>query len=388
MSTALDSFDLSEIAIVDNHCHPVEREQAHRDVVAWRRYFTESEDAGPENHLVTESAYYQRLLRAMAEYYDVEVDESSVLAVRAALSTPELVQRLFAEASISGVVVDLGYPSPEMSFSRDEFVGATNTDYGGLLRLELLFQQRLSELTTLNDVQEKIRDDLTDLRASGYVGLKSIAGYRTGLAIERWSTEDVASSFADAQREVRATGSVRLGHKPLLDSLLHVALAQATLDELPVQFHVGYGDHDVDLRTASPLLLRSLMEDPAYAALPIVLLHGCWPYFREGAFLASIYPRVFLDVSYGIPFLGALELRSITQAVLGTAPFGKIMYSSDGARVPEIFWLSAFDGRRILSSVLGEMVGEGDLGASNVLNVAEQILATNAQRLYGLGSIR
>ncbi len=324
----------------------------------------------------------------MAEYYDVEVDESSVLAVRAALSTPELVQRLFAEASISGVVVDLGYPSPEMSFSRDEFVGATNTDYGGLLRLELLFQQRLSELTTLNDVQEKIRDDLTDLRASGYVGLKSIAGYRTGLAIERWSTEDVASSFADAQREVRATGSVRLGHKPLLDSLLHVALAQATLDELPVQFHVGYGDHDVDLRTASPLLLRSLMEDPAYAALPIVLLHGCWPYFREGAFLASIYPRVFLDVSYGIPFLGALELRSITQAVLGTAPFGKIMYSSDGARVPEIFWLSAFDGRRILSSVLGEMVGEGDLGASNVLNVAEQILATNAQRLYGLGSIR
>jgi len=385
---AADSFDLREVGIVDNHCHPVEREQGHRDVETWRRYFTESEDSGPGNHLVAGSAYYQRLLRAMAEYYEVEEDESAVLAARATFSTPELVGRLFADAAISGVVVDLGYPSPAMSLAGDEFVSATNTDYGGLLRLELLFQQRVSELATLNEVQEKIREDLTDLRDAGYVGLKSIVGYRTGLDVERWSPDAVASSFADARREVRETGSVRLGHKPLLDSLLHLALVQATLDELPVQFHVGYGDHDVDLRTASPLLLRSLMEDPAYVGLPIVLLHGCWPYFREGAFLASIYPRVFLDVSYGIPFLGALELRTITKAVLATAPFGKIMYSSDGARVPEIFWLSAFDGRRILSSVLSEMVGEGDLGASKVLNAGEQILATNARRLYGLGSTR
>ncbi|HUY17280.1 MAG TPA: amidohydrolase family protein [Acidimicrobiales bacterium] len=388
MPLAADSFDLREVGIVDNHCHPVEREQGHRDVETWRRYFTESEDSGPGNHLVAGSAYYQRLLRAMAEYYEVEEDESAVLAARATFSTPELVGRLFADAAISGVVVDLGYPSPAMSLAGDEFVSATNTDYGGLLRLELLFQQRVSELATLNEVQEKIREDLTDLRDAGYVGLKSIVGYRTGLDVERWSPDAVASSFADARREVRETGSVRLGHKPLLDSLLHLALVQATLDELPVQFHVGYGDHDVDLRTASPLLLRSLMEDPAYVGLPIVLLHGCWPYFREGAFLASIYPRVFLDVSYGIPFLGALELRTITKAVLATAPFGKIMYSSDGARVPEIFWLSAFDGRRILSSVLSEMVGEGDLGASKVLNAGEQILATNARRLYGLGSTR
>ena len=386
MSLTTNSYDLGEIGIVDNHCHPVEREQGHRDVEAWRRYFTESEDSGPGNHVVTETAYYQRLLRAMAEYYDVAQDESSVLAARAAFNTSDLVQRLFADASISGVVVDLGYPSPEMSLAGDEFVTATNTDYGGLLRVELLFQQCVSEFATLGEVQEKIRDDLKDLRAAGYVGLKSIVGYRTGLNVERWSEDDVATSFAEARREVDATGSVRLGHKPLLDSLLHVALARANLDELPVQFHVGYGDHDVDLRTASPLLLRPLMEDPAYASLPIVLLHGCWPYFREGAFLASIYPNVFLDVSYGIPFLGAVELRTITKAVFGTAPFSKLMYSSDGARVPEIFWLSAFDGRRILSSVLGEMVGEGDLEVSNVRNVAEMFLATNAQRLYGLGS--
>lgn len=388
MATALDPFDLRGISIVDNHCHPIEREQGHRDAGQWRRNFTEAEDTGPKNHLAAESAYYQRLIRAMAEYYGVEQDESTVLAARSALGTSDLVQRLFADAAIGGVVVDLGFPSPELSLPGDEFVAATGTDYGGLLRLELLFQQRVSELAKLRDVEEKIREDLKELRGAGYVGLKSIVGYRTGLDIERWSFGEVASSFADARREVQETGSVRLGHKPLLDSLLHLALAQAALDELPVQFHVGYGDHDVDLRTASPLLLRSLMEDPAYATLPIVLLHGCWPYFREGAFLASIYPRVFLDISYGIPYLGALELRNVTEAVLGTAPFGKTMYSSDGARVPEIFWLSARDGRTTLSSVLADMVQLGDLGAEKAHDVAEQILATNAQRLYGLGPFR
>lgn len=388
MATQRASLDLSDIRVVDNHCHPLEREQGHRDVAQWRRYFTEAQDSGVDNIHAADSAYYQRLLGAMATYYDVADDEATVLEARAAFSTKELARRLFADASIGGVVVDLGYPSPEMSLPGDEFVATTGTEYGGLLRLELLFQQRVVEHATLAELFEHLCEDLRDLRASGYVGLKSIVGYRTGLDIERWSNDDVVISFAKARREVQEKGSVRLGHKPLLDSLLHVALAQAAADELPVQFHVGYGDHDVDLRTASPLLLRSLMEDPAYASLPIVLLHGCWPYYREGAFLASIYPRVFLDISYGIPFLGMLELRSITQAVLSTAPFGKIMYSSDGARVPEIFWLSAIDGRRIMSSVLSEMVEHGDLAGHKVLNVAEQILAINAQRLYGLGSFR
>ena len=384
MNLVADPFNLGDISIVDNHCHPLEREQHHRVPSEWRRYFTEAQDAGTDSEFAAGSAYYQRLLGAMAAYYDVECDEAAVLASRSALSTNELTQRLFSDASIGGVVVDLGYPPAEMSVPREEFLAATHVDYGGLLRLELLFQKRVAQFEHLGDVVAALSEDLQGLRGAGYVGLKSIVGYRTGLDVRRWSPDDVATSFREARREVHENGSVRLGHKPLLDSLLHVALAQACADELPVQFHVGYGDHDVDLRTASPLLLRPLMEDPAYRRLPIVLLHGCWPYFREGAFLASIYANVFLDISFGIPFLGAGELRTITHAVLGAAPFGKIMYSSDGARIPEIFWMGAHDGRRLLSSVLGEMVQLGDLAAHQVHAVAQKILATNAQHLYGL----
>jgi predicted TIM-barrel fold metal-dependent hydrolase len=230
-----------------------------------------------------------------------------------------------------------------------------------------------------------VRDRLTGSRDKGYAGFKSIAGYRTGLAIRRWPFEDVLDAFIAARREVQATGAVRLGHQPLLDTLLHVAFSVAAAEELPLQFHVGYGDPDADLRTAHPLLLRDIFEEPAYRSMPVVLLHGCWPYIREGAYLAAVYPNAYLDVSYGIPFLSRQEMRAVTRAALGAAPASKVMYSSDGARVPEIHWLAAHDGRRILGQVLGEIVADGDLTADEARRVGEQVLGGNARTLYGLG---
>lgn len=70
--------------------------------------------------------------------------------------------------------------------------------------------------------------------------------------------------------------------------------------------------------------------------MKVVLLHGCWPYFREGAYLASVYGNVYLDLSYAIPFLSMGEMTAMTRAALAVAPFTKLMYSSDGARVPEL----------------------------------------------------
>jgi predicted TIM-barrel fold metal-dependent hydrolase len=206
------------------------------------------------------------------------------------------------------------------------------------------------------------------------------------LAIERWPEEDALASYHLARAEVAATGAVRLGHKPLLDTLLHMAFAAAAAQELPVQFHVGYGDPDADLRKASPLELRDVLEEPAYRAMPIVLLHGCWPYFREGAYLASVYGNAYLDLSYAIPFLSVAEMTSMTRAALGVAPFTKVMYSSDGTRVPELHWLGAREGRRAIGTVLGELVADGDLDADQARRAGERILRDNALRLYGFPS--
>ncbi len=40
----------------------------------------------------------------------------------------------------------------------------------------------------------------------------------------------------------------------------------------------------------------------------IVLRHGCETCFREGAYLASLYDNVYLDLSYSIPFLSISEM--------------------------------------------------------------------------------
>lgn len=373
---------LEHIAVIDNHCHAVESEQR-TDTARWRRFFTESPDAGMQAHDVAHTALYRRLTRRMAQFYDVPNDEPLVLAARNARGPADLVQSLFRDANIGGVVIDTGYPAPDSVMAVDTFVASSGSSYRALLRLEVMFEEMIVEHTAYDDLTGAVENRLADLRGAGYCGLKCIAGYRTGLSIQRWPAHDVRSAFAAARAEVDATGRVRLGHKPLLDTLLHIAFAAAAAQQLPVQFHVGYGDPDADLRSAAPLELRSVLEDQSYRGMQIVLLHGCWPYFREGAYLAAVYGNVFLDLSYAIPFLSVGEMTSMTRAALGTAPFTKLMYSSDGARVPELHWLGAQDGRRVIGRVLDELVQDGDLVEDEATSAARRILRGNAARLYG-----
>jgi uncharacterized protein len=79
-------------------------------------------------------------------------------------------------------------------------------------------------------------------------------------------------------------------------------------------------------------------------------------------------------------------MLAMTRAALAAAPFTKLMYSSDGARVPELHWLGAHDGRRALSAALGELVADGDLDVDEAGGAGERILRGNALRLYGFGN--
>jgi uncharacterized protein len=377
-----DLIDLTDVPVIDNHCHAVEADQA-ADVPRWRQFFTESPDPSMRAHDVAQTAFYQRLIRAMSEHFGVLCSEEAVLEARAARTTEELVSSMFRDASIAGVVIDTGYPAADKAMPADAFRSASKAHRVALLRLELLFQQLVAQHKSYDDLVGAVRDELTDVRRTGFAGFKSIVGYRTGLAIKRWPPGDARAAFSSAREEVERSGAVRLGYKPLLDTLLHLAFEIAAAEELPVQFQVGYGDPDADLRKASPLELREVLEERAYRSMPVVLLHGCWPYVREGAYLAAVYGNAYLDVSYAIPFLSRGEMLAMTRSALAAAPFTKLMYSSDGARVPELHWLGAHDGRRALSVALGELVADGDLGTGEARRVGERILRGNAHDLYG-----
>ena len=381
--------DLQDVQVVDNHCHAVERRAAQLDGNSWRALFSESPDRYMQTVNVADTVFYQRLITALADFHDVPATEAAVLGARAAYDEAELTGRLLSDARIGALVLDTGFPDPQHALSVAEMAGAAGCETVGLLRLEVLFQRLVVEHERYDAVVEELRAALTGLRGKGYAGFKSIVAYRTGLDIARWSPAETQAAFAAARHEVSSSGAVRLGFAPLLDSLLHIAFEIAAAEELPVQFHVGYGDPDADLRRANPLELRSILEEPAYRSMPVVLLHSCWPFVREGAYLAAVYGNAYLDLSYGIPFLSRQEMRAATRAALAAAPTSKLMYSSDGVWVPELHWLAAHDGRLLLGQVLAELVEDGDLTPAQARAAGEQVLRDNATALYGLvGSYR
>jgi uncharacterized protein len=375
-------IDLSNIPLADNHCHGIYQTQAPVDITAWRRLFTESSDPGMRSTHVTTTLFYRRLVREMAAFFECEPTEEAVLAARQQLDDRRLISTFLRAANFDVLFIDKGYPPPEMLLPDATVSDLANCRVAPMLRVELLMQRLIAENNTLSAVVEALRTELNDVRGQGYIALKSIVAYRTGLDIRSWSIDDVEEAFAVARREVQERGSVWLAHKPLLDTLLHVTFAEAARQELPVQFHTGYGDTDADMLLANPLHLRAVLERREYRAMPVVLLHESYPYTQQGAYLATVYENVYLDLSYGIPYLGYHEMLAFTRTAFSVAPFLKLLYSSDAVGVPELHWVSALDGRRILGQVLGECVANGDLCSTEAGEAGVAVLHDNAVRLY------
>ncbi|MDQ5830215.1 MAG: amidohydrolase family protein [Actinomycetota bacterium] len=380
-----EAVDLRHIPVVDNHCHGILRSQNFDDLVSWRRAFTESADPGMTRDHVSTTAFYRRLIRALSDFFGCEPHEVAVLATRKEREGSELTGAFLRAANFETLLLDTGYPPPDEVLPRDELARLADCRTEPMLRLETLMERLLTEHGSLEEAKEALADALDDVRGQGYVALKSIAAYRTGLNVGEWPTEDAVASLREFRRAA-GEGPTRLVHKPLLDTLLHVAFAEAARQEVPLQFHVGYGDADTDLLLGNPLHLRAVLERPEYRSMPVVLLHECYPYTREGGYLAAIYENVYLDLSYGIPLLGYGEMLSFTHEALGVAPISKLLYSSDGIGVPELHWMSAIDGRHVLGQALEELVAHGELSISEAEAAGEDVLRNNAVRLYRLSS--
>jgi predicted TIM-barrel fold metal-dependent hydrolase len=380
----MPAIDLTSIPVVDNHCHGLYAEQTVSDVQAWRGHFTESRAPRMREVYAGQTLFYRRLICELASFFGCAPEERAVLAARGALEQDALISALLRAADIEALLIDQGYPPRELLLPDVEITRQAGCRTMPMLRVELLMQDLIAEHETLAAVEEALRAALADVRGAGYVALKSIAAYRTGLEIRVWKREEAEAAFATARQEVAEKRELRLAHKPLLDTLLHVVFTQAARQELPVQFHTGYGDTDQDLRLANPLHLRAVLETPSYRGMPVVLLHACYPFTREGGYLAAVYEQVHLDLSYGIPFLSYDETASFTRAALGVAPYTKLLYSSDAVGVPDLHWLSAVTARRVLGEALGECVARNELSAAEAQTVGAALLKENAVRLYRL----
>jgi predicted TIM-barrel fold metal-dependent hydrolase len=112
-------------------------------------------------------------------------------------------------------------------------------------------------------------------------------------------------------------------------------------------------------------------------------LHAAYPYVRELSYLASVYPNVYLDIGLAIPFV-ASEYEEILRESFALAPTSRVLFSSDGYVLPERTWFAAVHGRRALANVLAEFLDRGMIGEQEQWEIADQVLRSNAYRLYEL----
>jgi hypothetical protein len=210
-----------------------------------------------------------------------------------------------------------------------------------------------------------------DVACRNAVAVKSVVAYRYGLGVdpERPAPADVR----DAAESWLVEPGRRLDHPLLLRFVLWAGVDQ----QLPLQIHTGFGDRDLALRRADPSLLQPFL---AAVDVPVVLLH-CWPYHRQAGWLASVYPHVYLDAGLTIAQVGA-QAANVLAECLELAPFTKVLFSTDGFRLPELYLAGASQFRHSLGAVLDGWVAEGAMASHDAERVARLVGAENARRVY------
>lgn len=370
-------MDLSHIPVIDHHAHNVVRPEVMADI-PYAAPFSEALDPETVSRFVPDVLAYRRSLRDLAELFGVEPNEEALLGVRRELGLEALTRRCLDAANIEALYLDDGF-AQELLEPLDwhrQFVPVQR-----VLRLEVLAQDVLARSDSLAGFLDAFRAALDPL-PDGVVSFKSIAAYRTGLQID---TVDEAAAEAAFQAHKRRHGEAagRLDAKPLVDLVVREGMRVAARHALPVQFHTGFGDPDLDLRLANPLHLRPLLEDPELKAAPVVMLHASYPFAREAGFLAAMYPQAYTDFGLAVPCLSVSGMRRAIGMLLELAPTSKILYSSDAHLVPELFYVCAKWGRKMLGEVLEGAVTDGDLDAKEAEDAAEAVLRGNARALYG-----
>jgi predicted TIM-barrel fold metal-dependent hydrolase len=271
-------------------------------------------------------------VREVAEHFGVEPTEQAVYEHRVRSEPEAYAASLLQATGTEILLLDDGFPPPEAAIEWERLGELAGCRALPVLRIET----RGSDAATA----------VEGARSAGFAALKTIAAYRGGL--DRVSDDVVAALEAN----------------------------EASGQPLPVQVHCGFGDSDLHLWRADPGYLKPLIE--RFSETPFVLLH-CYPFVREAGWLAHVYANVWFDLSLTIPHVSR-PTEQLREA-LELAPVSKLLYASDAARAPELYFLGAKWWRKSLAEVL-----PAELPPDEAEQAGRAILRENALALYGLVS--
>ena len=363
--------------LVDHHCHGVVTTDLDR--AGFEALMNESPRPSPLGTTLFDSMLGLAIRRWCAPVLDLEPHASpeAYLARRSALGATEVNRRLVGATGVETFLVDTGLAagltSPaELAALAGRAVGRE------VVRLEALAASVLAAGTAPAGFAEAVRGGLVAARDGGAVAAKSIAAYRVGLALPaaRPSAEELVAAVARVRPD--AAGGYRVA-EPVVNGWLAWTAVEL---RMPLQLHVGYGDRDLDLAACDPLLLTAFLRATEGHGVPVLLLHN-YPFHRKAAYLAQVFDHAFVDVGLAIHNAGALS-TALLRETLELAPFGKLLFSSDGFGLAELHHLGALLFRRGLAAVLGRLVDDGELSAADADRVGALVARDNARRAYRL----
>ncbi|MFC5751521.1 amidohydrolase family protein [Actinomadura rugatobispora] len=373
--------ELEPLRLVDHHCHGVlPRDLGPED---FERFLTEAAEPPPRGGSLFDSQIGFALRRWCAPILDLEphAPPGEYLARRASLGAAEVNRRFLSASGLEELCVDTGY-TPEPLLEPAELALLAGARAHEVVRLEDLAERTIADGVSAYAFAEDVRGRIAE-RAGHAVGAKSIAAYRVGLELsgERPSGADVKAAAERLYRQAERALAGGSGRPRLADETLHRFLVWCAADSgLPIQFHVGYGDSDVDLHRVDPVRMTPLLRALEPTGVPVLLLHN-YPYQRHAGYLAQVFQNVFVDVSLATHNLGH-RAPAILAELLELAPFGKVLYASDAFGLAEHYYLGALLFRRGLGRILGEGVEEGAWTRSDAARVARLITSENARRVY------
>jgi predicted TIM-barrel fold metal-dependent hydrolase len=370
---------LAQISLVDHHVHGVvignPSQESFADMI------TESDRRPTSLSAAFDTQVGFAVRRWCAPLLDLpaHVDAEKYFARRTELGSAEVNRRYLQASGIGHFLIETGYRGDEIHDPAG-MAAASGAEVSKVIRLETVAESLARLGTSSADTfVEDFATMLTSEMASA-VALKSIVAYRAGLDFES-SKPNIGEVRRAAGRwfsEVESSGQARITDPILLRHLIW----QAVEYQKPIQFHIGYGDPDLDLHRCDPLLMTELIQRFEALEIPVMLLHT-YPFQRNAGYLAQMFRNVHLDVGLAINYSGARSSAIIAES-LELAPFNKILFSSDAWGLSELTYLGALLYRRGLGELLDSWVSRGDWSAADAVGVVNAISRDNAHRIYGL----
>ena len=369
---------LAELPLVDHHVHGVIRENP--SLEAFTHMMTESDRTPSSLHDAMNTQVGFATRRWVAPLIDLEpsVAADKYFERRLALGADEVNRRLLRASGIGHYFIETGLKGADIH-GPEGMAQLSGAKVDEIIRIETVAERVAQSGVSAQNFATNFFSTLVTESQSA-IGLKSIVAYRIGLDFEATppSAYEVEIATGKWFEEIAQTGKSRVTDPVLLR---HLIFSAAQLNK-PMQFHIGFGDPDLNLHRCDPLLMTDLIRDFESRKIPVMLLHT-YPYQRNAGYLAQMFRNVYLDVGLAINYTGARSGAVIAES-LELAPFHKILFSSDAWGLPELTYLGALLFRRGLGELLDSFIARGDWSEKDALNVAQQIGRDNALNAYGL----